>query len=234
MTKRIFLVFALFFGILSAEDFSLNLDSEIGKWRTFIGIEGGVGLYSIFPSAFFNFNYHLSGDKAYANSLGYNLALQVGWQKYDSEYFGKRFILSLRGDYMQDYGKYKNGDKQFPLGNDYGFMLSFDTDWLFDFSVQGKNRYGMFAGIGIDVLGLFLINPTIQAKLASPKERGAIDIAGSFVARLGFKTQIENSVIDFTLNIPVFGIASFGGFEQTGNFHAPINSTLTLGYKYLF
>lgn len=231
--KKTLLFLCLFFGILNAEEFTSE-SSDSHKWRTFVGIEGGVGLYSIFPSVFLNFNYHLGGVKAYANSLGYNLALQVGWQKYDSEYFGKRFTLSLRGDYMQNYGEYKNSNKQFPLGNGYGVMLSFNTDWLFDFSVQGKNRYGMFAGIGIDVLGIYLINPTIQAKLASPKERGAIDIAGSFVARLGFKTQIENSVIDLTFNIPVFGIASFGGFDQTDKFHAPINSTLTLGYKYLF
>ncbi|RDU71817.1 hypothetical protein [Helicobacter brantae] len=218
--KKILLILTLLLSCVWSEE------SEDSQWRTFIGIEGGVGLYSIFPSAFVNFNYHLSGVKAYANSLGYNLALQIGWQKYTSENFGKRFILSLRGDYMQDYGKYKNGDKQFPLGNGYGFMLSFDTDWLFDFSVQGKNRYGMFAGIGIDVLGLDWFQ----------KVSGRLGIFASLVARVGFKTQIENNVIDLTLNIPMVGLMSGGNFATNGGdfLNAPINSTLTLGYKYLF
>lgn len=231
MKRLVFCLFSIF-GILGAKE---TIDSELGKWRTFVGIEGGVGLYSITNSAFFaHFNTYLAGKSPYAHSLGYNLALQVGWQKYTSEHFGKRFILSLRGDYIQDFGKYKDGDTQFPLGNGYGFMFSFITDWLFDFSVQGKNRYGMFAGIGIDVFGVEFVNDAIRFDYEKSKNRGAFGIIGSFVARVGFKTQIENSIVDLTLNIPTLGFWGFGGFTQTGMFHAPINSTLTLGYKYLF
>lgn len=222
MRKKILLIFCLCFTILGAEE----MNSNSKKWRTFVGIEGGVGLYSIFPSAFFNFNYHLGGVKAYTNSLGYNLALQVGWQKYDSEHFGKRFTLSLRGDYMQNYGEYKRDKKQFSLGSGYGFMLSFNTDWLFDFSVQEKNRFGMFGGIGIDILGLDWFQ----------KVSGRLGIFASLVARVGFKTQIKNNVIDLTFNIPMVGLISGGNFATNGGdfLHAPINSTLTLGYKYLF
>ena len=232
--KKTLLFLCLFFGILNAEEITSE-SSDSNKWRTFIGIEGGVGLYSITNSAFFaHFNTYLTGKSPYADSMGYNLALQIGWQKYTSEYFGKRFILSLRGDYIQDFGEYKDGNKQFPLGNGYGFMFSFITDWLFDFSVQGKNRYGMFAGIGIDIFGMEYVNDAIRFNYGQNKNRGAFGVIGSFVARLGFKTQIENNVVDLTLNIPVIGAFAFGGFTQTGMYHAPINSTLTLGYKYLF
>ncbi|VEJ24736.1 Uncharacterised protein [Helicobacter cholecystus] len=231
--KKLLLTLCLIFGIVNAEDITSN--SDIGQWRTFIGVEGGVGLYSIMTSAFFaHFNTYLGGKKPYADSLGYNLALQVGWQKYYSEHFGKRFILSLRGDYMQNYGKYDDGDKQFPLGNGYGFMFSFITDWLFDFSVQDKKRYGMFVGLGIDVLGMEFVNDAIRFNYGQNQNRGAFGIIGSFVARLGFKAQIENDIFDLALNIPVIGNWAFGGFTQTNMFHAPINSTLTLGYKHLF
>ena len=225
--KRIVLILALVLGSVWSE--------EDSQWRTFIGIEGGVGLYSITNSAFFaHFNTYLAGKNPCADSMGYNLALQIGWQKYTSEYFGKRFILSLRGDYIQDFGKFKDENKQFPIGNGYGFMLSFITDWLFDFSVQGKNRYGMFAGIGIDVFGMEYVNDAIRFDYEKSKNRGAFGIIGSFVARLGFKTQIENSIVDLTLNIPALGFWGFGGFTQTGASYVPINTTLTLSYKYLF
>ncbi|VEJ24741.1 Uncharacterised protein [Helicobacter cholecystus] len=224
--KKLLLTLCLIFGIVNAEDITSN--SDIGQWRTFIGVEGGVGLYSIVQSIALHTNTYLGGKKPYADSLGYNLALQVGWQKYYSEHFGKRFILSLRGDYMQNYGKYDDGDKQFPLGNGYGFMFSFITDWLFDFSVQDKKRYGMFVGLGIDVLGLDWIQ----------KASNRLGVALSFVARFGFKAQIENDVFDITLNIPTFGLASGPSLDPNWKFgdflNVPINSTLTLGYKHLF
>lgn len=222
--KKLVLSLCLLFGISYADNSS---NTGEGEWKTFLGIEGGAGLYSVAPSLIFGYlNTYLLGQKALADSLGYNLALQLGWQKYYSQSSGLRLFFTLRGDYMQNYKKYKFDDTQFPLSNGYGFSLPFVMDWLFDFLVQGKNRSGMFVGVEIDIFGFYIIN-------SPDSNQGGSGVANSFGARLGYKAQVENDVFDITLNIPIGGMYGIK-FSQTSMWSAPINSTLTVGYKHLF
>ena len=69
-------------GGMSAEDnLAKASDSEIGKWRTFVGVNAGAGLYDVGLGYVFWFNTRLAGISP-THAFGGNIAIVAGKQKY--------------------------------------------------------------------------------------------------------------------------------------------------------
>lgn len=83
----------------------------------------------------------------------------------------------------------------------------------------------MILGVGIEVGMLFVNRPN--------KTKKAMGIMGNFPIRLGLQTQFGHNIIDLVANFSLGGI-SFGGLWEESFSVGSYNSTLTLGYKYIF
>ena len=86
-------------------------------------------------------------------------------------------------------------------------------DGLFDFVKSGENHFGMSFGFSTEI---------IKANFGRAFGFGYLL---KIAPRLGFYTQFRNNIIDLIVSVPLFG--GDGG-------DIAYNSTLTLGYKYLF
>ncbi len=203
-------------------------DSKIGKWRTFVGVEGGVGMIRLFHQPIpLPMWINLSVFKQSPYSWSGNVAFVGGWQKYIEEKRGIRKTLGFGFMYLpKDFGIF-NGS--FPyryanFSNGFGFNLFYAFDGLFDFIKNGNRRFGVIAGIKV---GVTLISVKDLLKSNPNKQEKVILGSGSLDLRLGLKTQIENNILELILEFPVVGVSVF--LDPT-----VFNHTLTLGYKYLF
>ena len=221
MMKRFLIALFLFLGFTYAES-PIKRDFEVGKWRGFFGVEAGAGILDITPFLLFGYNSGLLGNEYGLRGLSYGAGIFGGWQKYTSEKVGVRNTLGLRVFGTKDTTA---GSMKKALFSDVEFVnetksLIIDVvpyyalDGLFDFVKSGDNRFGMKLGFAVDVFHLSFLKDL--------KGIGVITLS----ARLGFYTQFNHNVIELIATAPLI---SSGG----GKIFA-YNSTLTLGYKYLF
>lgn len=196
----------------------------------FIGVEGGVGLYDLGLSVVMTPNLRLYGANPYAGEMNYLLGVIGGFQKYTYEKVGFRFSFGIKGYYVEKFGEVSYDDSSAvnktyrSLGDGGGFYAVMYWDGLFDFVHSGDNRFGMILGVGLEQGVLFLNRPN--------KEK-AFGFMGNFPIRLGFQTQFGHNIIDLVANLSLGGI-SLGGLIREGFGVGSYNSTVTLGYKYLF
>ncbi|HIY44233.1 MAG TPA: hypothetical protein IAA23_04285 [Candidatus Helicobacter avistercoris] len=216
--KKLLLAFAVFCSTLGANE-SSNTTSQ---WQSYFGVEGGVGILDIAPFFLFGYNSGLFGNEYGLRGLSYGVGIFGGWQKYTSEKVGVRNTLGLRVFGTKDT---KAGSIKKALFSDVEFVnetksLIIDVvpyyalDGLFDFVRSGENRFGMNLGFAVDVLHLSFLKDL--------KGVGAVTLS----ARLGFYTQFNYNVIELIATSPLISVGGGKVFAY--------NSTLTLGYKYLF
>lgn len=219
--KRIILSIFLLFTLAYTDSLTptISSDSEVGKWRSFFGVEGGVGYYDFAYALFATGNPLLAG-KTLASTLGYSVGILGGWQRYDYEKVGIRHTFGVKYDWGYDMGKFGGNEQLDYRGNDFYIfgLLYYAIDGLFDLVKTSGNRFGINLGISFD----FNMNYSKNEKEGN-KLIGGGGIIGRL--RLGVYTQVENNIFDCILSFPTLGI----GF---GEMMMP--STLTLGYKYLF
>lgn len=167
---------------------------------------------SFFPAFLASFNgsiirfNHSTFDWAYGGSvLG-------GWQKYTSDKVGMRHTLGFRvfvDPNTQAFTKDKNKGKTTAE-----ISLYYALDGMFDFVKNGNNHFGMILGVGTDVISAnFGANTGVSWLL-------------ELTPRIGFYTLFGRHGIDIVASVPIFGLVAMGD--------VPLNSTVTLGYKYLF
>ncbi len=221
--KKIILSLFLFLGFTYAES-PIKRDFEVGKWRGFFGVEGGVGMMDIVPLFFIQLssNIGLFQNTYGLRGLSYGAGIVGGWQKYTYEKVGMRNTLGLRvfGTKITKSGNIEDtflGDVKF--ANETKSLIIdvvpyYALDGLFDFVKNGRNRFGMNLGFAVDVFHLSFL-----------KDLKGIGVA-TLSARLGFYTQFNHNVIELNATIPLAGLNGGKIFAY--------NSTLTLGYKYLF
>lgn len=220
--KRILLILCLFYGVLGAEDLQFNSNSsEIGKWREFIGVNVGAGLYDIEAGYVFSFNNRLAGYTP-TRAFGGNIAITTGKQKYTYENIGWRYLFTLRADYMDGW-KYRDNEN-FNLKSGWGLNATFAVDGMFDFVKSNNSSFGMILGVGFELFDLKIINTD---------GKNAWGVTTPFLGdiRIGFKGQFDKNVVDLILVIPYAGGISISGGVGLRTF---VSTTLTLGYKYLF
>lgn len=223
LAQKILLCLCVFLcGVIEAEDLER-------KW--FVGFDGGVGLYDLGLSMVITPNLRLYGEKPYAGEMNYLLGIIGGFQKYTYEKVGFRFSFGIKGYYVEKFGNVSYDDSNIAnktyhsLGDGGGFYAVIYYDGLFDFVHSGDNRFGMILGIGVEQGMLFFNRPN--------KTERAFGFMGNFPIRLGFQTQLGHNIIDLVANLSLGGI-SLGGLIGEGFDVGSYNSTLTLGYKYLF
>ena len=223
--KRLCLILCLVCGGMSAGDnLAKASDSEIGKWRTFVGVEGGIGFNNYYPNYLvLTYINPLLLTPNSGSAIGYHLGVNLGWQKYLSEIVGVRLSLSFGGQYAPQINIKENGVKIKTFKNGYSWELGFVNDWVFNFAFHKKAKFGILAGIGLDFYD--------HIDFKNPKFWSANFILLN--ARLGFSTQIENSIIDLYFSIPALSFISISN-KLNGNLYTHYTNTLTLGYKYLF
>lgn len=204
MIKRLFLIIALLLSCVWSE--------EDSQWKSYFGVEAGVGLMDIEPGFLASINLGLL-DIYYLRGLSYGAGILGGWQKYTSEKVGMRNTLGLRvfgtKDTKAGDDKYKEREGLFISDSTFYYAL----DGLFDFTKNGENRFGMSLGFSTDILHLTL---------------GGAGGFGWFInlaSRVGFYAQFDNKIIELMASVPLGGI----GIIEIG-----YNSTLTFSYKYLF
>lgn len=205
--KKLLLAFALFCSTLGASESS----STTSQWQSYFGVEGGVGMMNVSTAFIFSanaFNAHgLAG-------LSYGGGIFGGWQKYTYEKVGMRNTLGLRvfgaKNLKAKQTEYEKYEKDLFVDTTFYYAL----DGLFDFVKNGENRFGMSLGFSIDLF-----------QLTESKNFSGFGFFFRFSPRLGFYTQFDNHIVDLVASVPLVGI---GGGELA------YNSTLTLGYKYLF
>ena len=162
------------------------------------------------------------GNEYGLRGLSYGVGIFGGWQKYTSEKVGVRNTLGLRVFGTKDT---KAGSIKKALFSDVEFVnetksLIIDVvpyyalDGLFDFVRSGENRFGMSFGFSTDLLQITLGGGT------------GFGLLFKISPRLGFYTQFDNQIIDLMVSVPLVGFVDFIAVGY--------NSTLTLGYKYLF
>lgn len=220
--KRILLILVLVFSAVWGED------SKDSRWRGFFGIEAGVGMIRLFHQPIpLPMWLNLSVLKETPYSWSGNVALVGGWQKYTEEKRGIRNTLGFGFMYFpKDFGifegsfPYKHAD----FSNGFGFNIFYIFDGLIDFVKNDSNSFGMIAGTKV---GITLLSVKDFLKSNPSKQEKVVLGSGSVDLRLGLKTQIENNVLELTLEFPIVGISVF--FDPT-----VFNHTLTLGYKYFF
>ena len=224
MKTRIFGFLFLFFPCL----FLANETNQEKLW--FIGLEGGSGLYDLSLSVVITPNLRLYGENPYAGKMNYLLGIVGGFQKYTYEKVGFRFSFGIKGYYVEKFGEVSYDDSNVvnktyhSLGDGGGFYAVLYYDGLFDFVHSGENRFGMILGIGIEQGVLFINRPN--------KDR-TFGFMGNLPIRFGFQTQFGHNIVDLVANIPLGGV-SLGGLFGEGFGVGSYNSTVTLGYKYLF
>lgn len=184
------------------------------QWQSYFGVEGGVGLMDVEIGAVASLNLGLA-DVYYLRGLSYGGGILGGWQKYTSEKIGMRNTLGLRvfGAKATKTGndeKYKKRKGEITVDSTFYYAL----DGLFDFTKNGKNRFGMSFGFSTDLLQITLGGGT------------GFGLLFKISPRLGFYTQFDNNIIELMVSVPLVGFVDFVAVGY--------NSTLTLGYKYLF
>ena len=196
-----------------------------------MGVEGGVGMYDLGLNAVITPNIRLYGLSPYASKMNYLLGLVGGFQKYTYEKVGFRFSFGIRGYHVGKFGKVSYDDPKInnktyhQLGDGGGAYALVYYDGLFDFVKSGDKRFGMILGIGFEQ-GFFLLNNL-------DRNEKSVGIVGNIPIRLGFQTQFGCNIIDFVANLTLGGF-SITGIMGEGFGVGSYNSTLTLGYKYLF
>lgn len=222
MKKKIALIVCLFCGILGAEEIAPSSNNfEIGKWKEFIGVNIGAGLYDINEGYIISINNRLFGASP-TRAFGGNIAITTGKQKYTYEKVGWRYLFILRVDYMDGW-KYKE-DQDFHLKSGWGLNATVAIDGMFDFIRENNSSFGMILGLGFQGFDLKIINRDSKNAwgVTAP-------LAGEF--RIGFKGQFDNNVLDCVLSIPYVGVVGLSG--KVG-FRTFSSTTLTLGYQHLF
>lgn len=207
--KRLLLLCLLIFSNLYSQSAE---DSK--QWQSYFGVEGGVGLMDVEIGAVASLNLGLA-DIYYLRGLSYGGGILGGWQKYTSEKIGMRNTLGLRvfgtKDTKSGDDKYKKREGDFITDTTFYYAL----DGLFDFVKNGKNRFGMSLGFSTDLFHL-----TLGAGA------GGFGFLFHFASRIGFYTQFDNNIIELMASVPLIGFVDFVEISY--------NSTVTLGYKYLF
>ncbi|VEJ24740.1 Uncharacterised protein [Helicobacter cholecystus] len=222
--KKIILSIFLLFTLAYTDSLTptISSDSEVGKWRSFFGVEGGVGVFGVSPAFFVSAN-PIFNVKDSPFGVGYSIGILGGWQKYTYEKVGVRNTLGFAFSYVPDLGAIKTGrncsfctNKQ-PTnfkgisGESYSFYYGFDG--LFDFVKSDDNhRFGMNLGIGVRITG-------------TSGEHGLYGFLASYAIRTGFYTKINNSIFDLTFSISLLG-AGIGDVIY--------DSPIMFGYKHLF
>ena len=208
--KKILLILMLLLSCVWSE--------EDSQWKSYFGVEGGVGILETTP-ALFSINPSLVNGGS-LRGLSYGGGILGGWQKYTSEKIGMRNTLGLRVFMAPDTKILKNqsflGKTDFTKSaNDSITEITFyyALDGLFDFVKSGENHFGMSFGFSTEI---------IKANFGRAFGFGYLL---KIAPRLGFYTQFRNNIIDLIVSVPLFG--GDGG-------DIAYNSTLTLGYKYLF
>ena len=210
MLKRIILFLGILFYTLGAETLTTTDDKQ---WQSYFGVEGGVGLMDIEPAFLASANAGLL-NAYYLRGISYGGGILGGWQKYTYEKVGMRNTLGLRvfGSKAAKVGDDKFKERKGEITVDTTFYYALDG--LFDFVKNGENRFGMNLGFAVDVLHLSFLKDL--------KGVGAVTLS----ARLGFYTQFNYNVIELIATSPLISVGGGKVFAY--------NSTLTLGYKYLF
>lgn len=223
MPKKLITILSIVYTFLYAQNplSSSNDYFEIGKWREFVGVSAGAGLYDIGEGYIISFNNRLAGASP-TKAFGGNIAIVTGKQKYTYEKVGWRYLFILRADYMDGW-KYKDDD-DFHLKSGWGLNATFAIDGMFDFFKKNNSSFGMILGIGLEGLDLKIINRDSKNAwgVTAP-------LAGDF--RIGFRGQFDSNVIDCVLSIPYVG---FVGLSGKVGFRTFSSTTLTLGYQHLF
>ncbi|VEJ24738.1 Uncharacterised protein [Helicobacter cholecystus] len=218
--KKIILSIFLLFTLAYTDSLTptISSDSEVGKWRSFFGVEGGVGFLETTP-AFLSINPFFLNN-ASLRGLSYGGGILGGWQKYTSEKIGMRNTLGLRVFVAPETKILRNqsflGKTDFTRStNDLITEIAFyyALDGLFDFVKNGNNRFGISFGFSTEII-----------KINFGRAFG-FGYLLKLAPRLGFYTQFENNIVDLIISIPLLG---GDGGDTT------YNSTLTLGYKHLF
>lgn len=222
MIRKIFLIFVLMISSVVAEDSK--------QWKSFFGIEGGVGVFGVSGSGFIfsgNSLFHIEHNTL---GLGYSVGVLGGWQKYTSEKVGMRNTLGFSFSYIPNISSIKKGEtyrenclfncknaKEYDYNNRKAqhYDAYYALDGLFDFVKNGENRFGMSLG--------FSLNLSVGASQGIGDSVGGI--TGFFGVRIGFYSQFKNNIFDLVLKTPL------GGFCASDNING---NALTLGYKYLF
>ncbi|WP_170126714.1 hypothetical protein [Helicobacter brantae] len=217
--KKILLILTLLLSCVWGE--------EDSQWRGFFGVEGGAGVFAT------NVGFMLVGNTVFnSNSplgLGYSVGVMGGLQKYTYEKVGIRHSFGFKFSYIPNVTSIRdktlkeycvvNCDKakEYKFSNTHGnqSVLYYALDGLFDFVKTDKTRFGMILGISVDF--------AFTNGEGSDSVGGTTWLFGS--ARTGFYTQVNNNIFDLTLKLPVLGC---------GVGKPVFDTTLTLGYKYLF
>lgn len=206
MIRKIFLIFILMISSVVAEE-----TQDPKQWKSFFGVEVGVGMMNISTAFIFGGN---AFNACGLVGLSYGGGILGGWQKYTYEKVGMRNTLGLRvfgaKSFEAKQTEYEKYEKDLFIDTTFYYAL----DGLFDFVKNGDNRFGMSLGFSIDLF-----------QLTESKDLFGLGLFFRFSPRLGFYTQFDNHVVDLVASVPLVGA---GGGELA------YNSTLTLGYKYLF
>lgn len=204
--KRLLLLCLLLFSNLYSQSAE---DSK--QWKSYFGVEGGVGMMNIFTAFIFGAN---TFNTCGLVGLSYGGGILGGWQKYTSEKIGMRNTLGLRvfgaKNLKAKQTEYEKYEKDFFADVTFYYAL----DGLFDFVKNGENRFGMSLGFSTDLL-----------QITESNNLFGLGLFFRFSPRLGLYTQFGNHIVDLIASVPLVGA---GGGELA------YNSTLTLGYKYLF
>ena len=201
-----------------------RIEAEQAKrTKHFFGIEGGAGLIDLY--ARYNFlttNPLFVGGNA--PTLGYSVAINGGFQRYDYEKVGIRHTFGVKFDWGNNLGKFGGKQKEDYQGGYVYHIIPFYyvVEGLFDFVKSGDNRFGMNLGLSLKTAISIAKNIPYQPKRS--KDLGGFGVFSELKA--GFYTQFNNEIIDLNVYLPLLGM-SFGT-------SAIPSVTATLGYKHLF
>lgn len=225
------LIFTISFETSLAQSSSVSAKTEsksktkAKKWDKFFGVEGGVGMMDVVPFLPFlplGINLGLFKNDYGLRGLSYGGGIFGGWQRYTHEKVGIRHTLGLR---VFGALETKTGNIEGSIVSDTIFANEtknpvidvttyYALDGFFDFVKSEEAHFGMSLGFSINFL-----------QITEAKNLFGIGIFFQFAPRLGLYVQFDDNVVELLASIPFGGIAG-GDFA--------FNSTLTLGYKYLF
>lgn len=141
--------------ILNAEEMALN--SKDSTWRSFFGVEAGVGVYGVFPAILLSVNPSFSPEGS-AFGLGYSFGISGGWQKYTYEKVGIRNTFGFLFSYIPDLGSIRKAKPDacffchskkptdFKGVSGQGYNFYYALDGVFDFLKNNEIRFGMIFG----------------------------------------------------------------------------------------